>query len=1355
MSGIITVNGDLTINASSSLDVTTSNRAINIKGNWINNGTFTPRSGIVTFNGTTQSITSTVTPTPVTTTFNKLTIANGSTTTGTVNPTISGTGNLFSINSGGKFIQTGGSGIPGTSQNFVSGSVYELQAPITLASATAFGNLIINFSGSTSTQFAGNVTSILNDLDVKNTGTGVLRFAASQNPTIAVVGKLIISGGAVEASSSTGVPIINVTGNFEQSGGTFKLSTSSTGGQQLNVTGDVKLSSGTFQPMSSTGVPSISVKGNWTNNGGTFTPGSTTVTFNNTSIDQNINGTSISQTFYGLTLAKSAKNLLISGSTTNVTVSSTLTMTSGNIDCGTNNLFVSNNAASAISYTAGRVIGNLQRAIATGNNTYAFPIGTSSGYTPISLAFTDVNTGGNLTVKSTDGVSANYPTALSATKKLARSWLITNGGIGTFTASATCTYLPADLIGGAVAANLKAYKFDAPSTYTYPTTATGTLSFTAGGIQSFSELGAGESGCAVTASITAQTNVACFGNSTGSVTVAGANGTSGYTYSKDAGTTYQASGTFGSLAVGPYTITVKDANGCTTTQAVTITQPTAALTASITAQTNVACFGNSTGSVTVAGANGTSGYTYSKDAGTTYQASGTFGSLAAGPYTITVKDANGCTTTQAVTITQPSAIGGSITSQTNIQCTGANSGAVTVVGNGGTTPYEYKLGTGVYQSNGTFSGLAAGPYTIAVKDANGCTNSVNVTITKFATNASLVVTPTTRQYSDIVEFKAVITPTAGYEATCIAAEKVRFKVGTEVMGEANFTFNNSTNKFEAVLNKALLEYAIAGSMNPNTGSPIGNKTVTAELINISPAYAVTNPSSTSLTITPEDARATYTGALFVSTSGSTSSTATVNLRANIQDITAVTGDPAYDAYAGDIRNARVTFKVLNQGGGTVYTSAELTPVLLLPGDSKTGTVTVDWTANIGTSDAESYTVRIIVNNYYTRESSEDNAVVTIAKPVSGMITGGGYVILKNSAGQKAGTEGTKNNFGFNVKNDKNGAPKGTINTIIRRLETSDNKVHVYQIKGNAMTSLALTYATASTPGKATFNGKANIQDITDPLAPISVDGNATLQVTMTDMGEPGNYDRIAVTVWEKTGSLWFANYWDVASAKTLEQQLDGGNLKVHGAGTFTTGSSQPTVTLTSSANPSVAGNPVNFTVAVSGSTTPTGQVTLYDYTTNKTYTSKTLSSGTATFTIPAADLTPGPHTIVVYYGGDSKYSSGSSSLVQLVNASAPITQLGGVEKNGIQEEVVATKFNMKAFPNPTTNHFNIQLQSDNMKEKINLRVSDLAGRTVELLWNISAGQTVQIGSKYRPGMYIVEMIQGNNRKQLKLIKQPD
>src|SRR5262249_51920296 len=113
------------------------------------------------------------------------------------------------------------------------------------------------------------------------------------------------------------------------------------------------------------------------------------------------------------------------------------------------------------------------------------------------------------------------------------------------------------------------------------------------------------------------------------------------------------------------------------------------------------------------------------------------------------------------------------------------------------------------------------------------------------------------------------------------------------------------------------------------------------------------------------------------------------------------------------------------------------------------------------------------------------------------------------------------------------------NVIVRRTEP-DGLLHVYQIKGNSMTSLSVNTAT----GKATFNGKASIQDITNPLSPVPVDGNATLQVTMTDRGEPGSTDSIAVTVWNKNGGLWFANHWD--GTQTVERTLDGGNLVVHG-----------------------------------------------------------------------------------------------------------------------------------------------------------------------------------------------------------------
>src|SRR5262249_49773738 len=152
----------------------------------------------------------------------------------------------------------------------------------------------------------------------------------------------------------------------------------------------------------------------------------------------------------------------------------------------------------------------------------------------------------------------------------------------------------------------------------------------------------------------------------------------------------------------------------------------------------------------------------------------------------------------------------------------------------------------------------------------------------------------------------------------------------------------------------------------------------------------------------------YAGALFVSTSTMTSSTATVTLSATIKDITAVTGDPAFDAYAGDIRNARVTF--INRDTNTVIAS-NVAFGLVDPAAAKVGTATYNWSVDIGQADSQQYTIGIIVSNYYTRNASADDAIVTVSKPLDSFVTGGGFIVLTSSAGEKAGDAGSHNNFG--------------------------------------------------------------------------------------------------------------------------------------------------------------------------------------------------------------------------------------------------------------------------------------------------------------------------------------------------------
>ncbi|WP_143774412.1 YDG domain-containing protein, partial [Niastella vici] len=344
-------------------------------------------------------------------------------------------------------------------------------------------------------------------------------------------------------------------------------------------------------------------------------------------------------------------------------------------------------------------------------------------------------------------------------------------------------------------------------------------------------------------------------------------------------------------------------------------------------------------------------------------------------------------------------------------------------------------------------------------------------------------------------------------------------------------------------------------------------------------YSITFKTGT-LTITKEDAQVTYTGLTLVATTTPTSSTANLTLSATIQDITAVSGDPAYDVYAGDIRKATVTFNIDGVDKATV-------PIGLVNGsDTKTGTA-ITTVTGVGIGD---HTVLIKLNGYYIGTAAGDNSfVVEVFQNTGDFITGGGYLKLTNSSGQKPGDAGTKNNFGFNIKYNKGGTNlQGTINTIIRRME--GGVLHVYQVKGNSMTSL--TVNGTATPPTAVFNGKANVTDITNPASPISIGGNYTLQVSMTDQGEPGTNDKIGITVFNKDGGIWYTSNWD--GTQTIQQTLGGGNLVVHGSNVGTapiarteTGNPAQTVTTVPN-NPfivKVYGNPTmdHFNISISGS----------------------------------------------------------------------------------------------------------------------------------------------------------------------------
>ncbi|MGH8992936.1 MAG: MBG domain-containing protein [Acidimicrobiia bacterium] len=300
-------------------------------------------------------------------------------------------------------------------------------------------------------------------------------------------------------------------------------------------------------------------------------------------------------------------------------------------------------------------------------------------------------------------------------------------------------------------------------------------------------------------------------------------------------------------------------------------------------------------------------------------------------------------------------------------------------------------------------------------------------------------------------------------------------------------------------------------------------------------YTITYMTGT-FNVTGEDARATYTGPTFALAPSTSSASATVALSATVKDISAV--DPALsppnpDSFPGDIRTGTLTF-VNRDAADAVLCSAPIG--LVSTADQTVGVGTCNAVLPVGTTGSTQYTIGIVIGGNYSGGDSGENVVVTVALPIAtNFVTGGGYLLNgANSAGVYAGTAGSKTNFGFNAKFNKGGSNlQGNVNIIVR------SSGRVIQFKGNSPTSISVDVKN----GKAVLQAKANVQDITVPTAPVSIDGNASLTLTMTDKGEPGTADSVGLQVLSKSGGLYFSSQWN--GTRTTEKVLGGGNLVVH------------------------------------------------------------------------------------------------------------------------------------------------------------------------------------------------------------------
>jgi gliding motility-associated-like protein len=209
------------------------------------------------------------------------------------------------------------------------------------------------------------------------------------------------------------------------------------------------------------------------------------------------------------------------------------------------------------------------------------------------------------------------------------------------------------------------------------------------------------------------------------ITITTTGGVAPFNFNIDNGVVNQsnATGLFINLAsTGTYNITVTDATGCVVTGSVLVFNANALVVDVQT--TNPLCNGDSNGEIQINIINGLAPYTFTINGSAT---DGDSTGLAAGVYTVFVRDANDSTYTEDVTLTNPAALTFT-TATTPVSNIVTPNGTITIHANGGTAPYQYAFNGGAFSTDSVATGLAVGTHTFIIRDANNCQTNGSATI---------------------------------------------------------------------------------------------------------------------------------------------------------------------------------------------------------------------------------------------------------------------------------------------------------------------------------------------------------------------------------------------------------------------------------------------------------------------------------------------------------------------------------------------------------------------------------------------------------------------------------------------------
>ncbi len=322
----------------------------------------------------------------------------------------------------------------------------------------------------------------------------------------------------------------------------------------------------------------------------------------------------------------------------------------------------------------------------------------------------------------------------------------------------------------------------------------------------------------------AAAGVSCAGQSNGSLTVTPDGLNPPYTFQVVSGQT-NTTGTFQNLAAGSYIVTVTDPTGCEGYFPATVSTPDT-IVPNIALQQNVSCFGGNNGALRTAATGGTGTLTYQWSAAG--QTAAVASNLAAGSYTVTVTDANGCTATGSAAITQPTDLQLS-TVVTNAKCFNQSNGAVAASGTGGTSPYQFAWSSGPPVSDN--NNIPAGVYTVTITDTKGCTETATATVAQ-PTQLTATTNVTATNCSTSMDGTATALPQGGTGPYSFLWNDAQQQTTVTATGLAAQTFNVTvTDANGCMVNQNAVIPApapLAVSLNKTNSTCNGNANGTAQ-----------------------------------------------------------------------------------------------------------------------------------------------------------------------------------------------------------------------------------------------------------------------------------------------------------------------------------------------------------------------------------------------------------------------------------------------------------------------------------------------------------------------------------------------